>query len=137
MVLDNPKSNVVIKVDADYALRILALNLGAFKSMFRILKKAAEKGEITNNEDDLVIGAITTLLVMGLNTSIDIDVEDLYKVASFGRISISIDKFVSLGLCHYGNKNDEYGFPIMEFTEEERKKLIAFREEQGWNKTEV
>lgn len=125
----------------DVAIRMLADNLPIFFDIAHFLlgdrpSQMSEMGlKITGNEniDDsaAVLGAIMGVLSVSTNsTKITIKREDLYMLQEYMRVIFSINKLVEHGIASFSaDEKDEYGFPKIIITEDNKDAIIKILEE--------
>lgn len=125
----------------DVATRMLADNLPTFFDIAHFLlgdrpSLMSEMGlKITGNEniDDsaAVLGAIMSVLSVSTNSpKITIKEEDLYMLQEYMRVIFSINKLVEHGLASFSaDEKDEYGFPAIIITEDNKDAIIKILEE--------
>lgn len=125
----------------DVATRMLADNLPMFFDITHFLlgdrpSLMSEMGfKITGNEniDDsaAVLGAIMGVLSVSTNSpKITIKEEDLYMLQEYMRVLFSINKLVEHGLASFSaDEKDEYGFPKIIITEDNKDAIIKILEE--------
>ena len=125
----------------DVATRMLADNLPMFFDITHFLlgdrpSLMSEMGfKITGNEniDDsaAVLGAIMSVLGVSTNSpEITIKEEDLYMLQEYMRALFSINELVEHGLASFSaDEEDEYGFPKIIITEDNKDAIIKILEE--------
>lgn len=125
----------------DVAIRMLSDNLPMFFDIAHFLlgdrpSLMSEMGlKIIDNEniDDsaAVLGAIMSVLGVSTNSpEITIKEEDLYMLQEYMRVLFSINKLVEHGLASFSaDEKDEYGFPAIIITEDNKDAIIKILEE--------
>ena len=125
----------------DVAIRMLADNLPMFFDITHFLlgdrpTLMSEMGfEITGNEniDDsaAVFGAVMGVLSVSTNSpEITIKIEDSCMLHEYMRVLFSINKLVEHGLASFSaDEKDEYGFPAIIITEDNKDAIIKILEE--------
>ena len=123
------------------AIRMLADNLPMFLDITHFLlgdrpSLMSEMGlKITGNEniDDsaAVLGAMMSVLSVSTNSpKIEIKIEDSYRLHEYMKAFFSINKLVEHGLaCFSADEKDEYGFPAIIITEDNKDAIIKILEE--------
>ena len=125
----------------DVAIRMLADNLPMFLDITHFLlgdrpSLMSEMGlKITGNEniDDsaAVLGAMMSVLSVSTNSpKIEIKIEDSYMLHEYMKAFFSINKLVEHGLaCFSADEKDEYGFPGIIITEDNKDAIIKILKE--------
>lgn len=125
----------------DVAIRMLADNLPMFFDITHFLlgdrpSRMSEMGlKIIGNEniDDsaAVLGAAMSVLSVSTNSpKITIKEEDLYMLHGYMRMLFSINELVEHGLASFStDEKDEYGFPAIIITKDNKDAIIKILEE--------